>query len=125
MDSSFTHMGSRLNLLGTNPSAAMVTLMSNEKQVTSKTPRAFIFHSKDDNVVPIKNSQSYYEALVKSDVPATFKIFDHGGHGYGMANGMGGAPTDTALAVWPSLAAKWMADQGLFQKATSLSPAKP
>jgi len=58
-------------------------------------------------------------------VPVQYKIFDHGGHGYGMANGVGGAPTDTALAVWPSLAAKWMAAQGFFQKATSLSPTRP
>lgn len=122
MDSTFTHMGSRQNLLGPNPSPSLVTFMSNEKQVTSKTPRAFIFHAKDDNVVPIKNSQSYYDALLKAGVPAMFKILDRGGHGFGMADGVNGAPKDTVAAAWVPLCAKWMADQGLFQKATGLNP---
>jgi acetyl esterase/lipase len=115
MDASFTHAGSRTNLLGNSPSQALVDLMSNEKQVNAKTPRAFLFHSKDDGVVPIKNSQSYYDALVKAGIATEFKIFETGGHGYGMADGKGGAPTDPVLAVWPGLVAKWMTSQGFLQ----------
>ena len=49
MDASFTHMGSRDNLLGRTPSQKLVDSLSNEKQVTATTPPAFLFHAKDDN----------------------------------------------------------------------------
>ena len=120
MDKSFTHQGSRDNLLGTNPSQALVDSLSNEKQVTSKTPPAFLFHSTDDGAVPIKNSQAYHDSLVKRGIPTEFKIYDHGGHGYGMADGKGGAPTDAVLNTWPGLAAKWMDAQGFFKQTVAV-----
>lgn len=121
MDKSFTHVGSRENLLGTTPSQALVDLMSNEKQVTAKTPPAFLFHSTDDGVVPIKNSYSYLDSLKKRGVAGELKVYDHGGHGYGMADGKGGAPTDAVLNTWPGLAGKWMDAQGFFKQATALA----
>ncbi len=121
MDKSFTHMGSRDNLLGTNPSQMLVDSLSNEKQVTSKTPPAFLFHATDDGAVPIKNSQAYHDSLVRRGVATEFKIYDHGGHGFGMADGKGGAPTDSVLNTWPGLAAKWLAAQGFLKQTVSLN----
>ena len=46
-----THQGSKNNLLGKDPSEKLVELFSNEKQVTAKTPPAFLAHAKDDFVV--------------------------------------------------------------------------
>jgi acetyl esterase/lipase len=125
MDASFTHMGSRTNLLGTNPSQALVDSLSNEKQVTSRTPPAFLFHSTDDNVVPIRNSYAYRDSCRKRGVAVEMKVYDHGGHGYGMADGKGGAPTDSVLNTWPGLAAKWMEAHGFFAKATALATRAP
>jgi acetyl esterase/lipase len=115
MDAGFTHQGSRTNLLGDNPSPDVVNLLSNEKQVDAKTSPGFLFHAKDDGVVKIKNSQLYYEALIKSGVPAKFKVFEKGGHGFGLATGQGGAPTDTVLATWAPLAANWLDSLGYFK----------
>ncbi len=120
MDLSFTHMGSRTALLGNTPSQFLVDLLSNEKQVNAKTPPGFLTHAKDDGLVPIKNSQAYFDSLVKFHVPAQFKIFNTGGHGFGLATGLGGAPIDTVLAGWAPLAAKWLDSLGFF-KATSTS----
>lgn len=114
MDASFTHMGSRENLLGKTPSQKLVDSLSNEKQVTSTTPPAFIFHAKDDNVVPVKNAQAYYDSLGKQGVERMLKLYDKGGHGFGLADGVGGAPKDAVLATWPGLAAAWMEEQGWF-----------
>jgi len=85
MDASFTHGGSRSALLGNNPSAALVDSLSNEKQVTVDTPPTFLVHGTVDNVVPVKNSQVFYDACVAKKVPAKFhKIADGcGGHGFG------------------------------------------
>lgn len=121
MDKSFTHMGSRENLLGTAPSQALVDSLSNEKQVTARTPPAFLFHSTDDGVVPIKNAYAYRDSLAKRGVANELKVYATGGHGYGMADGKGGAPANAELNTWTGLAAKWMEAQGFFKQAVSVA----
>ena len=125
MDASFTHPGSRSFLLGDAPTQKLVDSLSNEKQVTSKTPPAFIFHAKDDALVPVKNAQVYYDSLLKRGVVATLKLFDKGGHGFGIADGQGGVPNDPVLATWPSLAGKWMEGLGFFKQTTGISDPAP
>lgn len=83
MDKSYTHMGSHDNLLGKDASESLENEFSNEKQVSSTTPRAFIVFSDDDNVVPPMNGVNYYSALHRAGVPATFHIYPSGGHGWG------------------------------------------
>ena len=84
MDATFTHMGSRENLLGKNPSEEMVRLYSNELQVTEKTPKAFIVLTADDSAVPPLNSARYYEALCAHKVPAVMHVYPKGEHGFGI-----------------------------------------
>ncbi len=83
MEISFTHAGSRKNLLGDDPSTEIVDLYSNEKQVTNQTPRAFVIFAADDNVVPPANGFRYAEALQRNNVPVTFLLYPSGGHGFG------------------------------------------
>jgi acetyl esterase/lipase len=100
------HGGSRLNLLGENPDAALVQAMSVELQVTKDTPPTFIFTTTDDKTVPVLNSVMFYEALVKAGVPAELHIFQHGAHGAGLAT------ANPQLSVWPELLIKWMRERG-------------
>ena len=83
MDKSFTHEGSRMELLGDAPSEELVKLYSNELQVTPQTPPAFILHCTDDKTVPVENSLMYYQALKKNGVSVTLHIYPKGGHGFG------------------------------------------
>jgi len=83
---SLTHIGSRDNLVGKNPSAATIKLYSNELQVTNQTPPAFLVHAADDGAVPIGNSIAYYEALLKNGVYSEMLLYPHGEHGFGMNN---------------------------------------
>jgi len=106
MDESFTHMGSRKNLIGENPSEEAVRHFSNELQINEKTPPAFLVHSADDKAVPIKNSMTYYESLVKFNIPSELHIFQKGGHGYGLA--VNGA----TQSAWPELCLRWMKTSG-------------
>jgi acetyl esterase/lipase len=106
MDSSFTHAGSRRNLLGDDPSIEVITHFSNELRITENTPPAFLVHSSDDNVVPVKNSIVYYEGLKKYNSPSELHVFQKGGHGYGLATGK-----DTQSA-WPALCLSWMKSLG-------------
>jgi len=106
MDTSFTHMGSRRNLLGENPDEEAVERFSNEKHITSDTPPAFLVHSGDDNAVPVKNSIIYYEGLQKYEIPSELHIFQKGSHGYGLA-------TDQATqSAWPELCLQWLKASG-------------
>lgn len=83
MDETFTHMGSRNNLLGKQPTPGLVEKYSNEKQVDSQTPPAIILCSHDDRAVPTPNSVHYYLALLQNGVPASLHIYPSGGHGWG------------------------------------------
>ncbi|MCC4211229.1 alpha/beta hydrolase [Leeuwenhoekiella parthenopeia] len=81
-----THMGSRNNLLGENPSQDLIDSFSNELLVTPQTPVAFIFHSGNDKTVKVENSIKFYEALNKNGVNSQLLIYPEGGHGYGLDN---------------------------------------
>ena len=78
-----THGGSRNALLGENPAPELIREFSNELQVTSDTPQAFIVLSSDDGSVPPSNGVGYYLALQKNKVPASLHVYPTGGHGWG------------------------------------------
>ncbi len=86
MDSTYTHKGSRENLLGGNPSEELVQLYSNESQVTPETPKAIILLSDDDKTVSSPNSVNYYLALKKNGVSSELHIYPTGRHGWGFSD---------------------------------------
>ena len=85
-DSSITHQGSCNNLLGANPTAEKKVFFSNEKQINTKTPPAFLVHAGNDEAVPVANSIRYYEECIKNKVPAEMHLYPKGGHGFSMKN---------------------------------------
>lgn len=90
LDPAITHAQSRNEFLGAaaaDNGGELETKYSNEKQVTADSPRAIIFYSGDDNVVPPMNGVLYYEALLKAGVPSSLHIYPSGGHGWGYGNG--------------------------------------
>ncbi len=101
-DSAFTHAGSRRNLIGDNPTEEQVRHFSNELWIANNTPPAFLVHSADDKVVPVKNSILYFEGLEKKNIPAELHIFQKGGHGYGLSVNSG------TQSSWPDLCIKWL-----------------
>lgn len=110
MDPDYAHMGSRKNLIGASPSEEKVSFFSNEKQITSDTPTAIIIHASDDESVVPENSMLYYLGLQQHQIPASLHIFQEGGHGFSMAEGMGNTEK------WPLLVKSWLADRGLLEK---------
>ena len=84
---SFAHKGSRNNLIGAESSQELIDLYSNELQVTTDTPPAFITLASDDRTVPPSNSAEYYMALCRNKFPASLFSYPTGGHGYGFRDG--------------------------------------
>jgi acetyl esterase/lipase len=109
MTQPYAHMGSRQNLIGKEPSQELVDLVSNEKQVTEKTPPTFFFHTEDDKGVPVENSLVFAAALRKVKVPYELHIYETGRHGVGLAQ------NNPALATWPKLLENWLRAHGFVK----------
>ncbi len=105
----YVHEGSLHNLLGDHPDPKSVQELSNELQVTPDTPPTFLFHTGSDSVVPVENSVLFFLALKKNRVPAEMHIFERGPHGVGLA------PADATLSLWPTLLANWLRARGLLR----------
>lgn len=110
MEAGVTHGGSRANLLGEKPDDELVTLMSNDTQVTNQTPPTFIAHCSDDQAVPVENALRFYRALVAHKVPAELHVFAEGGHGFGMRQ-------QGPVGQWPNLLLHWLESRGLLTPA--------
>lgn len=110
MDSGITHLGSRWNLLGENPSPELLKHFSNELQVNNQTPPAFLALSIDDDAVPPQNSISYALALKNYKIPCELHMYQSGGHGYGMGKS---ANTES---TWPEACRKWLEMNGLLMR---------
>jgi acetyl esterase/lipase len=106
---SWTHEGSKQNLLGDRPDAALARKLSGEFAVTKDTPQTFIFQTNDDTVVPAENSLQYVLALRQAGVPVEMHLFEKGPHGVGLAN------DDPALAPWSTLLATWLRGRGVIK----------
>jgi acetyl esterase/lipase len=109
-DDRVMHKGSRSNLLGKEPDAQLIENLSNEKQVTARTPPTFLFHTNDDKAVPPENSVLFYLALRQAGVPAELHIYEPGRHGVGLAS------KDPILSSWPERLAAWLKVRGLLEK---------
>src|SRR6478609_6538830 len=57
------HQGSVDNLLGELPPSDLLAALSAELNVTARTPPAFLWHTADDDAVPVGNSLDYAKAL--------------------------------------------------------------
>lgn len=97
----YRHSGSMVNLLGEDPDDSLLTFLSNDLQVTKKTPPAFIWHTADDEAVPAENSLLFAKALSQHCIPYELHIFEHGNHGLGLAN------DDDSIKTWKSQCESW------------------
>lgn len=74
----------RENLIGKTLDIKALHLYSTENHVSSNTPPTFLVHALDDDVIPVKNSLLFFNALLKANVKAEMHIVQDGGHGFGL-----------------------------------------
>lgn len=104
---SILHKGSKKALIGENAPPEKVKEYSNELQVTTDTPPAFLVQAANDKIVPVANSINYFMALQKHGVKAEIHIYQEGGHGFGMDN-----PTTTDK--WMDRCYNWLKQNHLY-----------
>lgn len=96
------HEGSVANLLGDPAADADRERWSLETRVTADTPPTFLWHTAEDEPVPVENSLLVAERLAHHGVPFALHVFPHGRHGLELA-------VDEPLAsAWTGLCADWL-----------------
>lgn len=103
MEPGITHGGSRLSLIGENPGPELEKSLSAQNRVTADTPPTFLFHTTDDDVVPIQNALLFAGALAAHRVAFELHVYESGPHGVGLA------PTDPILSSWAGHLETWLA----------------
>ncbi|MDB5003647.1 MAG: hypothetical protein JWQ34_1872 [Mucilaginibacter sp.] len=105
---SILHKGSKKALIGENATSEKIREYSNELQVTTDTPPAFLVQAGNDKVVPVANSINYFTALQKHGVKAEIHIYQEGGHGFGMNNA-------TTQDKWMDRCYNWLLQNHFYQ----------
>lgn len=101
----FAHRGSFDSLCGDD--AALLQTMSLENQVRPGVPPFFIWHTVEDQAVPVENSLMLAGALKKNNVPFELHLFAHGGHGSSTCTSEVNTP-DRHNGTWVSLCTDWL-----------------
>lgn len=58
--------------------------LNSEIVIAKNTPPTLLIHAKDDPVDPVHYSEVYAAALKKAGIPVTLKLYEHGGHAFGV-----------------------------------------
>lgn len=104
------HRGSFNNLTGTED-LSVHEEYSLEKLVTENCPPAFLWHTFEDNAVPVQNSLLMAHALAEHKVLTELHIFPHGKHGASLCSELTGESLVIPEAQqWPELAARFLKD---------------
>ncbi|NCB92304.1 MAG: alpha/beta hydrolase [Clostridia bacterium] len=107
----FTHEESRELLLGPGFTEEMANALSLESRVSEKTVPTFLWHTQEDQDVPVENSLQLAVALRRNHVPFELHIYEKGCHGLSLCekiidNGTIQIPEDNA--GWMDLALRWL-----------------
>ncbi len=108
-DEEISNFGSYKNLLGDDYDK-MKDMLSPDRLVNERTPRAFIWHTAEDKGVNVINSYRYAEALRMNNIPHELHIFPHGRHGLGLS------PHFPYDAEWTQLLRRWLMLNGFINK---------
>lgn len=78
------HSGSMEALLGRNPSQELLDEVDCVKHVTARTPPCFLWHTVEDDSVPVENSMMFASALRSNGVAFELHVYAKGSHGLGL-----------------------------------------
>ena len=119
MEDKFTHVDTRRIISGGE--AVPYDILSIEKRITSESVPAFIWHTMEDNCVPVENSLYLASAYKKAGVPFALHIFEKGFHGLSLCNEEVYDSSDIYksfghIEKWFDLALDWLKMREFFVK---------
>ncbi len=95
------HLSSGYNLLY-DRQAELGEGLSPDLIADESTPKAFIWHTFDDESVHVQNSLDYAKRLRQMNVPTEIHIYPHGCHGLGLAL------NDSHVKDWSNQLLRWL-----------------
>lgn len=101
MANGFGHDGSTRCLLG-HPTEEEKQFWSLQNRIDENTPPCFLWHTSEDEAVPVKNSLAFAEKLAEYKIPYELHVFPKGQHGLGLAEGT------PDVSKWAPLCADWI-----------------
>ena len=79
-----------------------ISQTSAEEHVTPDTPPSFLWHTANDEIVPVEHSILFAEKLRQNKVQFELHVYDRGRHGLGLSE------DDTHVKTWLGLSCEWM-----------------
>lgn len=101
----FTHEATRDNVTGFRPEKR--DAFSVEKQISEDFPPTFLWHTVDDDSVPVENTMLLIRELKRAGVPFECHLFAHGSHGISTCTQEVETP-NPACAPWVALSKTWL-----------------
>ena len=107
------HSGSFKRICGSDePTEEQRRRFSAELNVSSDTCPAFIWHTFNDNIVPVKNAVVMANAMTDAGIPFEMHIYPDGRHGLALANEMTACGREYRIHPeaegWLDMSADWM-----------------
>ena len=114
-----THEGTRDVITGGNKE--LMSRLSLETRVTSAAPPSFLWHTMEDNAVPVENSLMLASAYRNAGAPFALHIFEHGHHGLSLVSPETNDQTEydaflSPVGEWLPLALDWLRGRGFAVK---------
>jgi acetyl esterase/lipase len=107
-----THGGSRRELLGRWATRRARATTSVERLVTPSMPPTFVWHTAEDDTVPLEHPYLLGQALARHGVPHALHVYPRGHHGLGLVAGVEGGEHAGIAAHWTRDCAEWLRELG-------------
>lgn len=108
----YAHHNSIDHLLGKDADEKARQAVSLEQHVNSFVPPTFIWHTYEDQIVPVENTLLFVTALRKKGVPFELHLYSQGEHGLALANEVTATPDGGSVCHccegWVELACNWL-----------------
>ncbi len=103
------------NLLGENKDEKLWKKLSLENSVGEHTSPAFIWHTLEDEGIPVESSMLFAKALRENNIPFELHVYPTGGHGLALANEESkmyeaDKYVNKHVQSWIELCARWIYD---------------
>ncbi len=106
------HTGSRRELLGPWATRWARAAVSVERLVTPSMPPTFVWHTAEDETVPLEHPYLLGRALARHGVPHALHVYPRGRHGLGMVTGIDGGVEAGIAAHWTRDCEEWLRELG-------------
>jgi len=103
-----THRGSRENLIGLRAWPWTRRALSIDRLVTRGAPPMFIWHTAEDELVPVEHAYLLGRALAEHEVPHALHVYPRGRHGLGLVDGIDGGEEAGIARNWTRDCEAWL-----------------